>query len=317
MQLILDTKDLELSRQRGLFLLTAPDGTKRTISPQKITSIAITHSCRIHTSAIELAAANEIPMYTLNALGKVIARLGGPNFQSIATLRRQQVAFSGSPDAARWVTGLYLLKTAGQIDNLVRLQKGHPAASTIRALLHRADALALLPLAEAGPRIMVLEANIARNYWQGLVPYLPAECDFEKRTRRPAQDPFNAALNYLYGMLYIVVETSLFAAGLDPHLGLLHADEYNKPVLAFDFIEPFRPWVDWLLIEHFRGEKVPMNCFTKIPNGLALGRPGKALFIPLFNEWLRSERSWDGRRASVRNHIYQLAGRYAKKLRET
>ena len=42
-------------------------------------------------------------------------------------------------------------------------------------------------------------------------------------------------------MLYAVVEGGLFASGLDPHLGILHADEYNKPTLAFDMIEPFRP----------------------------------------------------------------------------
>ena len=244
------------------------------------------------------------------------ARLGAPNFQSIATLRRRQVEFVGEPGAARWVTGLYLLKTDGQIDNLARLQARHPAIGAIRAIVRKADALAQLPLAEAGPKIMAMEAAAARLYWQALAQWLPPECDFEKRTRRPAQDPFNAALNYLYGMLYTVVETGLFAAGLDPHLGLLHADEYNKPVLAFDFIEPFRPWADGLLIEQYQAGRVPAAFFAKIPGGLALNKAGKAFFIPLFNGWLRSERAWGGRKASVKNHIYQLAGRFAKKLRE-
>lgn len=56
-------------------------------------------------------------------------------------------------------------------------------------------------------------------------------------------------LNYYYGMLYTIVEGALFAAELDPHLGILHIDTHNKPVLAFDLIEIFRPWVDALLIE--------------------------------------------------------------------
>jgi CRISPR-associated protein Cas1 len=316
MQLVLDTKNLEISRLRGLFLIEAPDGTRRTISPRKVTSIAVTQACRLHTSAIELAAAHEIPIYLLSTIGKVTARLGAPNFQSIATLRRRQVEFARAPDAARWVTGLYLLKTDGQVENLAHLQAKHPSIAAMRAIARKADELVALPLAEAGPKIMAMEAAIARHYWQALAQWLPPECDFEKRTRRPAQDPFNAALNYLYGMLYTVVETGLFAAGLDPHLGLLHADEYNKPVLAFDFIEPFRPWADRLLIEQFTAAKVPVAYFAKIPGGLALAKPGKAFFIPLFNSWLRTERTWGGKRASVRNHIYQLAGRYAKKLRE-
>ena len=316
MQLVLDTKNLEISRLRGLFLIEAPDGVRRTISPRKVSSIAVTQACRLHTGAIELAAAHEIPIYLLNNIGRVTARLGAPNFQSIATLRRRQVEFAAGPGSARWVTGLYLLKTDGQIDNLARMQAQHPAIGAIRAIVRKADALAQLPLAEAGPKIMAMEAAAARQYWQALAQWLPPECDFEKRTRRPAQDPFNAALNYLYGMLYTVVETGLFAAGLDPHLGLLHADEYNKPVLAFDFIEPFRPWADRLLIEQYQAAKVPAAFFAKIPGGLALNKAGKAFFIPLFNGWLRSERTWGGRKASVKNHIYQLAGRFAKKLRE-
>lgn len=279
-------------------------------------SPVVTQSCAVHSSAIELAAAHEIPIFFMDRLGKVTARVGGPAFQSIATLRRQQAYFTNDDGATRWVTVLYLLKTEGQANNLERLKKQHPAASTMRRMLNKADAFVQLPLAIAGPKIMAMEAAIARQYWQALAQWLPPECDFEKRSRRPAQDNFNAALNYLYGMLYTVVESGIFAAGLDPYLGLLHAEEYNKPVLAFDFIEPFRPWVDWFLIEQFVAGKVTPDMFMQIPDGVILHKAGKAFFIPLFNAWLRTERTWGGRKTNVRNHIYQLAGRFAQKLRE-
>jgi len=225
------------------------------------------------------------------------------------------VLFLQGAEASRWVLGLYLLKTQGQTENIDRLQPGQLAVSTMKNVAKNAEVYAQLPMDEAGPKIMAAEAVIAKQYWQALARWLPAECDFEKRTRRPAADPFNAALNYLYGMLYTIVENGLFAAGLDPHLGLLHADEYNKPVLAFDFIEPFRPWVDWLLIEQFRTGKVHPGFFSKVPGGLALSKEGKTFFIPLFNAWLRTEKKWSGRNASVKNHIYQLAGRFTQKLR--
>ena len=143
--------------------------------------------------------------------------------------------------------------------------------------------------------------------------YLPA---WWLDAKQSAWDRFNALLNYLYGMLYTVVETGIFAAGLDPQLGLLHADEYNKPVLAFDFIEPFRPWADRLLIEQYQQGAVSRQFFTKIPDGIILNKEGKAFIIPLFNGWLRTERTWGGRKTNVRNHIYQLAGRFAQKLRD-
>lgn len=316
MQLVLDTKDLAVSQKRGLFWVAAPDGTQRSVSPQKVSSIAITQSLHLHSGAVELAAAHEIPIYFLDSIGRVTARMAGPNFQSIATLRRHQVLFALGQDASRWVTGLYVLKTEGQMENLNLLKKQHPAINAMQRALKQTDELAKLPLEAAKSKIMAMEAVIARLYWQGLAQWLPPDCDFEKRTRRPAQDNFNAALNYLYGMLYTVVETGIFAAGLDPQLGLLHADEYNKPVLAFDFIEPFRPWADRLLIEQYQQGAVSRQFFTKIPDGIILNKEGKAFIIPLFNGWLRTERTWGGRKTNVRNHIYQLAGRFAQKLRD-
>jgi CRISPR-associated protein Cas1 len=111
-------------------------------------------------------------------------------------------------------------------------------------------------------------------------PNLPSAYTFSKRTRRPAEDFFNAALNYWYGMLYSVVEGGLFAAGLDPYLGILHADEYQKPTLCFDLIEAFRPWIDRLLIQACLEKKLLKFHFTKNQYGYFLNKTGKAVLIP-------------------------------------
>lgn len=315
MQLVLDTKDLKVDRRRNLFFIEAPDGTTRSVSPRKVTSIAVTQPCWISAGAVELAALHEIPILYFNFLGKAVARLSSPYFGSIATLRRRQALFHDTPEATRWMVGLYLLKSEQQAENLRRLQPEHTAIGQMKNLWKRLEFVAGTPLREATAPLMAAEAAIARYYWQALSELLPDHCDFQKRSRQPAQDNFNAALNYLYGMLYTVVESGLFAAGLDPHLGLMHADEYNKPVLAFDFIEPFRPWADWLLIQQFLDHKVRAAFFNRTATGVFLNKAGKAFFIPLFNQWLRSERTWANKKTTVKNHIYQLAGRFSNKLR--
>jgi CRISPR-associated protein Cas1 len=312
MQMVLNTKGLRLEKHRGMFLVTPLTGEPRTISPRKLTSIAITQEVWVSSSAIELAASHEIPILLHHANGKVIARLSAPNFSSIASLRREQLRFVEHSEAGRWIIGLYLLKTQQQQINLRRLDPSSPAASQIEEQKAKFEHVATLPFADAAPKIMQTEAVIARYYWKELAQLIPA---FEKRTRRPAQDSFNAALNYLYGMLYTVVENSLFAVGLDPHIGILHADEYNKPVLAFDFIEPFRPLVDWLLIASYQTGNLQAAHFSKLKDGVFLNQAGKAFFIPLFNQWLRTEGSWGGRSASPKSHIYKLSGHFAQKLR--
>ncbi len=144
---------------------------------------------------------------------------------------------------------------------------------------------------------------------------MPRAYRFKKRSRRPAEDVFNAALNYYYGMLYSVVESALFAAGLDPHLGILHTDEYRKPVLAFDLIEIFRPWADRLLIELCLESEILGNFFSKNQYGVFLNKKGKSVLIPRFNAWLRENKRFQEREVDIKSHIYQTAGKLAQRIR--
>ena len=75
--------------------------------------------------------------------------------------------------------------------------------------------------------------------------YIPAEMRFEARSQHPAKDIVNAMLNYGYGLLYNKIEGSLIKVGIDPYVGILHRDDYNRPVLAYDVIELYRVWVDY------------------------------------------------------------------------
>src|SRR4029077_70303 len=56
--------------------------------------------------------------------------------------------------------------------------------------------------------------------------------------------PANAILNYLYAILEAEARIAALAVGLDPLLGLLHADRSNRDSLACDLMEPIRPMVD-------------------------------------------------------------------------
>ncbi|MEM6380776.1 MAG: CRISPR-associated endonuclease Cas1, partial [Bacteroidota bacterium] len=102
-----------------------------------------------------------------------------------------------------------------------------------------------------------------------------------------------------------------------PQLGILHVDMHTKPTLSFDLIEPFRPWMDELLTKACLDRQLKKTFFTKNQYGIFLNKTGKAFIIPLFNEFLRSERTFLNQTATVKNQIYFLAGRLAQKIRTT
>jgi len=67
-------------------------------------------------------------------------------------------------------------------------------------------------------------------------------------TPRGAVTPGNALLNYLYSVLASEITIALHAAGLDPALGIFHADKDDRASLAYDLMEPARPVLDrWFL----------------------------------------------------------------------
>ncbi len=87
-----------------------------------------------------------------------------------------------------------------------------------------------------------LEARAAAYYWANVFPSIP---DF---TRKREGDYPNNLLNYGYAILRAVMARALVAAGLLPTLGIHHHNRYNAYCLADDIMEPYRPFVDEMVI---------------------------------------------------------------------
>ena len=88
-----------------------------------------------------------------------------------------------------------------------------------------------------------LEARAASYYWKKLF----AASSFFKRERFGTAP--NGLLNYGYTILRGVVARSLVGSGLLPTLGIHHHNKYNAYCLADDIMEPYRPFVDQMVVE--------------------------------------------------------------------
>lgn len=85
-----------------------------------------------------------------------------------------------------------------------------------------------------------LEARAAVYYWANL---------FSNFRRDREGEPPNNLLNYGYAILRAVVARGLVVSGLIPTLGIHHHNRYNAYCLADDIMEPYRPYVDRLVVE--------------------------------------------------------------------
>ncbi|HEY6423405.1 MAG TPA: CRISPR-associated endonuclease Cas1 [Pseudonocardiaceae bacterium] len=107
--------------------------------------------------------------------------------------------------------------------------------------------------------------------------------DFATRTRRPARDPVNAALNFSYGLLVGDVLRAVVACGLDPHAGFLHSSERNKPALVLDLCEEFRaPVADSVVLGAFNNGELKTSSFSDVLGVVNLRETGRRTLISAF-----------------------------------
>jgi CRISPR-associated protein Cas1 len=297
----------------------------RLISPDKITSIAVLGNAQLSSAALRLAAESGVPIYIYHPNhGKIASKMDSPYFHNLAAVRRQQVFFAVDVAATQWIISLFEFKTQFQNDNLKFLQNRKPQLSkTITQTIQNSEKWLLafkkvekILLEDARPHIMGIEGTIAKEYWALIGAFFNDPAIFGGRNRRPALDTFNVALNYAYGMLYNVVEQACFAAGLDPQLGFLHVDDYAKPTLVFDIIEPFRAWIDRLLLELFLKTLVLDAFFEPLETGgMSLSQKGKNGLIPAVNEFLNERTHFNQKRLTRQTPIFRFAGLFVHQLK--
>ncbi len=86
------------------------------------------------------------------------------------------------------------------------------------------------------------EATAAAYYWKNIFP------EFLEFKRERFGPPPNNLLNYGYAILRAVMARSIVASGLLPTLGIFHKNQYNAYCLADDIMEPYRPFVDKVVV---------------------------------------------------------------------
>ncbi|MCF8331373.1 MAG: type II CRISPR-associated endonuclease Cas1 [Bacteroidales bacterium] len=102
-----------------------------------------------------------------------------------------------------------------------------------------------------------VEGAFARLYWKHLLG--------ENFIRDRYGEPPNLLLNYGYTILRASVARAITASGMLPVFGIHHHGKYNAYCLADDLMEPYRPYVD----------EVVMEIFERNPDSLSMEKEDK------------------------------------------
>ncbi|MCL0096712.1 CRISPR-associated endonuclease Cas1 [Thermodesulfovibrionales bacterium] len=311
MQLVINTYGSYLQRNGDCFKIKTDEKVFE-VSCKKVSSILISTAAYITTDAIKMAMENNVDIVFIDEFGNPYGRVWHPKLGSTTLIRRKQLEIAEAEEGLNLSLDWVRTKFNNQIDLLKRLRKTRPHRSTditsyIEKLENTKGSLDSLSgtIEDCRSSIMGIEGSGGRIYFGALSSLLPDRFKFTGRSRNPAKDEFNALLNYSYGVLYSLVEKGCIIAGLDPYVGFIHTDHYNKKSLVFDLIENYRIWADETVVNLFASRKVKVEYFDEIPNGFTLNKEGKTVLLTDFNAFMDESIRYRGRNIK-RNNIIQF-----------
>jgi CRISPR-associated endonuclease Cas1 len=169
-------------------------------------------------------------------------------------------------------------KLLGQLQNLNKL-RDKAAVEKVNSAIER------IPTAENIDALRFIEGEAAIAYWGA---WRDIDVVFVERDRnrvpehwltfgvrrsllsknpRNATNPANAILNYLYSILESEARIAAITMGLDPGMGVMHADQRGRDSLACDLMEAARPRVDDYVLELLRKRAFKKSDFFETREG--------------------------------------------------
>jgi len=232
----------------------------------------------VSLAALRWLADQDAAFILLERDGKVIT-VTGPVPSSNGRLRRAQALSQNNGTALEIAKELIAAKLVGQ-ETLVRDRLKDSTTADIIAKFREQ-----LFTAETLDRVRLLEAHAAVSYWSAWNT-LPINFPRQEMKRVPehwrtfgtrkspltgsprlAVNPPGAILNYCYALLESETRLAVSALGLDPGMGMLHADTSNRDSLACDIMETVRPSVDAWLLDWIMREPLRRSWFFETATG--------------------------------------------------
>ncbi len=243
--------------QNGETLLAAPLG--------QISEVVIFGNVGLTTPAIGLLLLEGKDVVFLSEDGRFKGRLVGEVTPHVPVRRAQYRRMDEADFGLRLAQGIVAAKLAHQRTLLQRHNRELGDAEIVSAIDRLGEAVRTVERRTTISSLTGHEGAATAAYFSGLRRLFGAEWKFERRARRPPPDPVNVLLSLGYTLLGNTARGAVQAAGLDPYAGFLHEYVYNRPSLALDLLEEFRPVVDGIVLWACRGGQITPEDFTPGP----------------------------------------------------
>ena len=261
---VLDPTHCLATRNRS-FSVRRDDGTELIAIPYKrVGRIEIGPGVEFDRRPVELALEAGIAFSLVDGFGQT------KGYATVGDGKRAglQLAQAKAVFTAELRTAIALRLVGARIRNqrtqLMRLNRSRDLPSVQLALDDLKRGLRKLSSQTTVDRLLGVEGSTTAIYWQTLGNLADKDRESVFRRSRPAQDPLNAAMNYMTAILERDTRAAIQATGLHPGFAMLHGARDRHDGLVYDLMEPFRaPLTEGLAIYLFNAHRLRAEMFSK------------------------------------------------------
>lgn len=277
-----------LERRENTLSLETQEGRK-VIPINSVSEIRVFGELDINKRALEFLTRNQIPVHFFNHYGYYIG-----SYYPREALNSGFIILKQAEHYLDREKRMYLAKgfVAGAVNNILKnleyyRRKGKDLKETISSIEEKFKAVSSV---DSIAELMQVEGEIRKTYYESFNLIIQVEgFYFDKRTKRPPENPINALISFGNSLLYTTVLSEIYRTHLDPRIGYLHETNQRSFSLNLDISEVFKPViVDRVIFSLLNKGQIQLKHFDSDVGFSCLNDKGRSIFVKEFEDKLNT-----------------------------
>lgn len=277
-----------LERKENTLALETEEGRK-VIPINAVSEIKVFGEIELNKRALEFLTKNQIPVHFFNHYGYYVG-----SYYPREVLNSGYIILKQAEHYLDKEKRLYLAKgfVVGAAMNILKnlnyyKRRGKNLDYVIESIEKKLESLKSVSLI---PEVMGIEGDIKKIYYDSFEHIIQTkDFSFEKRTKRPPENPLNAMISFGNSLLYTTVLSEIYRTHLDPRIGYLHETNQKNFTLNLDIAEVFKPIiVDRVIFSLINKGQIKLKHFEEEVGFSYLNEKGRVIFVKEFEDKLNT-----------------------------
>ena len=282
------TQPGRLRRKNNTLYLEKVDNSRVPIPIEDIDALYLYGELDLNTKLLSFFAQKQIPFHVFNYYGYYAGSYYPREYLNSGSLLVKQVQHYEKPRKRLPLAQEFVASAVFNILKNLRYysNRGKDCTDQINAIEVIAPEMLS---AKNTNELMGYEGLIRDTYYTAFNTILELQTPFEKRVRRPADNPINTAISFGNSLMYAACLTEIYRTQLNPTISFLHEPGDRRFSLSLDLAEIFKPLiVDRIIFRLFNRRQLNEQKHFETEIGACyLNENGRKLFIAAFDEQLK------------------------------